>query len=117
MTKTLQAWVKGAAAAVTMAIATFVMTSAAAAGLCGPHEALTSLLVEQYLERQRGAGMTNDGKLLEIFVSEKGTWTVVVSLSMGSSCIVAEGTDWQDENLAAADPEEVNTAAGTLRLP
>ena len=80
MTKTLQVWLKGAAAAAAMAVASFVLTLPATAGQCGSHEVLTNLLTEQYLERQRGVGLTSDGALLEFFVSEKGTWTAAFSL-------------------------------------
>jgi hypothetical protein len=44
--------------------------------------------------------LTRDGRLLEILISEKGTWTVLVSLPTGVSCIVFEGTDWQGRSLA-----------------
>ena len=101
MMMTIPAWFKGAVAAATLAAATFVLTPPATASPCGRHEELAKYLAEHFFERSLGAGLTRDGKLLEIFISEKGTWTVLVSLPTGISCIVSEGTDWQGKSLVA----------------
>jgi hypothetical protein len=75
----------------------FALTPLATADPCGPHKELTRHLADHYSERHRGRGLTRDGRLLEILISEKGTWTVLVSLPTGLSCIVFEGTDWQGQ--------------------
>jgi hypothetical protein len=101
MTMTIPAWFKGAVAAASLAAATFVLTPSATASPCGRHEELADYLAKHFFERRLGAGLTRDGKLLEIFISEKGTWTILVSLPTGISCIVSEGTDWHGRSLVA----------------
>jgi hypothetical protein len=100
MITTLPAWVKGAVAAAILAVAPFVLTPPATAGRCGSHKELTNRLAKHFYERRGGAGLTRDGKLFEIFISEKGTWTVLVSLPTGVSCIVLDGTEWEGRSLA-----------------
>jgi hypothetical protein len=100
MITTLAVWVKGAAAAAILGVAPLVLTPPATAGPCAPHKELAKYLAENHFERRRGAGLTRDGKLFEIFISEKGTWTVLVSLPTGVSCIVLDGTDWEGRSLA-----------------
>jgi hypothetical protein len=97
---TLSVWLKGAIAAAALVVATFALTPPATAGHCGRHEEPTRYLAENYFERRQGAGLTRDGTLFEIFISEKGTWTVLISLPTGVSCMVLDGTDWQGKSLA-----------------
>jgi hypothetical protein len=92
-------WLRGAAVAAIMVVAPFVLTPPATADPCGPHKELGKYLADHNSERHRGWGLIHDGRLLEIFISEKGTWTVLVSLPTGMSCIVFEGTDWQGKSL------------------
>ncbi len=52
-----------------------------------------------------GRGLANAGKaMFELFVSEKGSWTVVVSEPNGSSCILVSGESWQQLPLLIGDP-------------
>jgi hypothetical protein len=39
-----------------------------------------------------------------LFVSEKGSWTVVVSQPNGPSCILASGESWHHMPLLIGDP-------------
>ncbi len=40
-------------------------------------------------------GVTDSGQLLEVLVSRKGTWTMLVTQPHGPSCIVATGQGWE----------------------
>src|SRR5262245_19686739 len=93
-------WLRSVAAAAVLVFVEFVLTPAAIADPWCLHKELGKYLADNYSERHRGWCLTRDGRLLEIFISEKGTWTVLVSLPTGASCIVFEGTDWQGRNLA-----------------
>ncbi len=60
---------------------------------CVTREAATKQLEKQF---NVGRGLANAGKaMFELFVSEKGSWTVVVSEPNGRSCILACGESWQ----------------------
>lgn len=62
---------------------------------CGPHEEILSELKAKYKEKPASWGLTNVGALLEVLVSEKGTWTVLVTIPYTRiACVVAAGTDW-----------------------
>lgn len=66
-------------------------TPAAAAPPCGPHDAIIAGFAERYGETPRVAGLTADGKLLEILVSGAGTWTAILTTPTGLSCVVSVG--------------------------
>ncbi len=78
---------------------------ASAQVVCVTHEAATKQLEKQFDERVLGRGLANAGKaMFELFVSEKGSWTVVVSEPNGRSCILANGESWQQLPLLIGDP-------------
>ncbi len=42
--------------------------------------------------------------MLEVFVSDSGTWTVVVTDPEGVSCVLAAGQSWEEIPLASNAP-------------
>jgi len=78
---------------------------ASAMQACTTHEDATKRLATQYDERVVGRGLANAGKaMIELFVSEEGTWTVVVSAPGGKSCILASGDSWHGLPILVGDP-------------
>ncbi len=78
---------------------------ASAQQTCVTHKAATKQLEEKFDERVVGRGLANAGKaMFELFVSEKGSWTVVVSEPNGRSCILASGESWHQMPLLIGDP-------------
>lgn len=61
---------------------------------CDKHAAIVQVLATRYSERKEAFGMQADGRVLELYVSDRGSWTVLVSQPSGWSCIVAGGTHW-----------------------
>jgi hypothetical protein len=93
-------WLKGAITAAILTIAPVVLAPPASAGPpCGRHNELIKTLAERFSERRGGVGLTPEGKMIEIFISEQGTWTILMSMPTGLSCMVAAGSDWQGKNL------------------
>jgi len=79
--------------------------SAAAQQVCGTHEVAKDQLEKQFDEKVVGRGLANSGKaMFELFVSENGTWTVMVSEPRGRSCILASGESWEHLPLLIGDP-------------
>lgn len=77
------------------------MNAAGAAGaagaeeLCLPRAEAVAQLDAQYRERAVGRGLAAEGRtMVELFVGESGTWTIVVTDTAGRSCIVASGENW-----------------------
>jgi hypothetical protein len=68
-----------------------------AANQCGPHERFTQLLGKQFQEGRHGIGLAGAAAVIELFVSDKGTWTMTSTGTNGLTCIIASGEGWQHE--------------------
>jgi hypothetical protein len=62
---------------------------------CGDHRELVAYLGEKYQERQFAYGTVGNVAIMEVYVSQAGTWTVVVTDPVGKSCILAAGDGWE----------------------
>jgi hypothetical protein len=62
---------------------------------CAPHDNMVSTLGETFAETQHAYGLLGPRAILEVFVSEKGGWTIIVTGSDGISCILAVGLGWE----------------------
>lgn len=69
------------------------------AGFCGPHDEFVKALNDKYRETTFFMGTVNGTSLVEMYRSESGTWTVLVTTPDGRSCIVAAGQDGTDVKL------------------
>lgn len=52
-------------------------------------------LASEYFELRIGLGLDSSGRVVEIYTSKQGTWTIIVTFADGRVCMVASGTDWQ----------------------
>ena len=75
---------------------------------CEGHDRVATLLRENYQELPMGVGLTPGGRLIELFVSERGTFTVFVTAPTGLSCVIAVGTDWQRQAADRSDQQPVS---------
>lgn len=66
---------------------------------CGNRTKIVEKLQNDYNERSLGVGLTAQLQVVELKVAPGGeTWTLLVTLPNGKTCLVAFGTDWaQDE--------------------
>jgi hypothetical protein len=64
------------------------------ANACAPHDEFSKHLETNYQEKVGGVGLANDGSLFEIFTSEKGSWSLLITNGDKISCIVAAGEMW-----------------------
>lgn len=62
---------------------------------CADRAGLVEQLRERFGETVQGIGLTDAGGVMELYASEKGSWTLVVNLPNGRSCLVATGRDWE----------------------
>lgn len=82
-------------------------TQAAEAAQCAPRDQVVAGLATGFDEVRRGAGLTagpdGQAQVLEIYASEAGSWTIVVTLPDGRTCLVASGQGWEvlEEELPA----------------
>lgn len=92
--KSLSGWVKTLALAGALAVGT--NAASAQYQFCVEHGDLVAHLSEQFQERQFAFGLIGQVAVMEVFVAETGTWTIVVTDLAGRSCIVAAGDNWEN---------------------
>jgi len=91
------------------AAALTVSASAMAAPMaCRPRDDVLTQLSTKFKEAPVAIGLANNGGLLEVLTAGKGeTWTIIITMPNGVSCLVAAGEDWQDhERVATSDDPE-----------
>lgn len=64
--------------------------------VCHERARLVGQLAMYYSEIPMARGLTLDGQVLELLVSEEGSWTIIVTRPTGISCPVAGGQGWED---------------------
>ena len=63
---------------------------------CGERQAIVDQLTNKYGESRQNVGLNANNSLVEIFASAAtGTWTILVTMPTGMSCLVAAGQSWQ----------------------
>ena len=77
------------------ALTTSSATAQAINAFCGDHTEITSRLGKTYGESRAGFGLLDDGRMVEIFTSQQGTWSLLVTAPSGVTCLVASGEAWQ----------------------
>ena len=89
-----------------MVLALLTLTTLAPVGFSGPamaqqqmacaeRNALVGELKEKYKEASQGLGMTGNGAVMELMTSEGGSWSLVVTMPNGKSCLIATGSGWE----------------------
>ncbi len=65
--------------------------------LCGDRDKIIAALSDKYHEDRQSMGIVGqDGKgVLEVFASDQGTWTILITSAKGATCVVAAGVNWQ----------------------
>jgi hypothetical protein len=80
------------------------ITPTRAAGQCAPRADIIKALGSKFHESQAGSGLINPNVVLEIFVSDQGSWTVLASDTKGQSCVLSVGEGWDSPTITAAMP-------------
>jgi hypothetical protein len=70
-------------------------TTAAAADVCGTRTVLVERLLSEFKENQAAVGTLHEDAILEVFVSDQGTWTILATGTDGRSCVLAAGQDFE----------------------
>jgi hypothetical protein len=87
-------WFTSAITGAVWAGAAVVAVTPALAAACAPHDEFTQHLATNYKEKSGGVGVSSDGSLFELFTSEKGSWSLLITNGDKISCIVAAGDMW-----------------------
>lgn len=63
---------------------------------CAERETVVAQLAERYGETRQSMGLGQNNAVVEVFASaDTGTWTIVVTLPSGMTCLVASGESWE----------------------
>lgn len=84
------------------AFAALQTASVQAATLCGPHDGIGAKLTKQYQESRKGLGIAGQAQVIELFVSDRGSWTLVATDTQGKACVIGAGEGWQDSPMIVA---------------
>lgn len=71
-------------------------TASAQSPMCTTYDKLTEALGGKFGEKRKAIGLVSSSGLMEVFVSDKGTWTVIVTSPRKVSCVVAAGHSWDE---------------------
>lgn len=104
MTRKTSISLLGAAAAVALLSFHPLAAESASNSPCAERTNVVDTLGTQYKESPRAIGLVSHEAVLEIFVSETGTWTVVVTDPAGVSCVLAAGQSWEEIPMASSAP-------------
>jgi hypothetical protein len=66
-----------------------------AENVCGKRDDIVSRLENGYQEFNSAMGMSTNGGLVELYTSENGTWTLMLTQADGVSCLIAAGQNWE----------------------
>ena len=93
-----------------LALAAFLASVIVSCGLeaqqvsrCGPRAPIVAELENKYAERRVHMGLVNNGKVIEVFAAESGTWTILITGPNGAACVTATGESWEVD----APPETI----------
>jgi len=79
-----------------------VGTASAAEQICERREIMVANLTEKYGEAVQSIGLDTTGNLLEIYASDEGSWTALLTSPRGQACVVAAGEAFEQVNLPPA---------------
>ncbi len=83
--------------AVAVALALVAFAGAAPAQmLCGRTDAVIARLAGRFGEAPKAIGSIGRDRFMQVYVAETGSWTILMTMNDGTSCILAAGEDWED---------------------
>lgn len=62
---------------------------------CAPRGLIIEQLEARFEEAQTGAGLQSETRLVEVWSSKQGSWTILVTDVNGVSCVIASGSHWR----------------------
>ncbi len=87
----------------TLALLLGVGGSARAQSMCTTHTEVVKQLASQHSETPAAIGLASNGGVVEVFTTGDGsTWTMVITMPDGMTCMMAAGEAW--ESLAKTAP-------------
>ena len=82
-----------------------VQSPASAQSACASHAEVLKQLGGAYSEAQVAIGLASNGGVVEVFSTDDGSsWTIVMTMPTGMSCVVTSGEAWEQITNVALGP-------------
>ncbi len=78
------------------------VSSAEAQLMCGKRGDVVKYLEKGYDEEPVSIGLAESGSVVEVFASEAGSFTIIVTRTDGVSCLLTAGNNWETMQLQKA---------------
>lgn len=76
------------------AVLALTATADAAPAVCKQRSEIIKILDRKFSEKQAAYGLQSDRRVLEVYASPNGSWTAILTMPSGRSCVVASGEAW-----------------------
>ncbi len=70
-----------------------------AMNMCSERSNIVTELEQNFNESVTAVGMVDQSAVVEIFVSESGSWTILATGTDGKSCIISAGEGWESTGM------------------
>ena len=85
-----------AAGVAVLVSATALLNTALGQPACAERKAVIAHLKAKYQEEPRELGLANNGGVIEVLSAPNGaSWTIIVTMPHGPTCLVAAGKNWE----------------------
>lgn len=71
---------------------------------CAPRDLLVDRLAANFNEEPISVAVTSTGSLLEVLASPEGSWSIIVTMPDGPTCLMSAGEGWR--GAPKREPEE-----------
>lgn len=69
--------------------------------ICGERKLIVQQLANKHGEFRRSVGLQENSVIVEVFASDRGTWTILFTKPTGISCFMAVGKSWENDTVTA----------------
>lgn len=81
----------------TVALVGCALPASAQQPACTARNDVISHLASKYNEKPVALGLANNGGVIEVITSKGGdTWTIIITMPNGTSCMIAAGEHWEN---------------------
>jgi hypothetical protein len=65
--------------------------------MCGGRDEVLKRLAKEYSEQPVAMGLASNGNVIEVFSNRtSATWTILMTMPSGKTCLMAAGEAWQE---------------------
>ena len=98
-------FIKSTAIILTSLALSITMIIPANAAQCATREIIVKQLSSMFREKLHSRGLISEKLLMELYVSKKGSWSILFTSPKGRSCVMATGKMWFEQSVKAKGPK------------